>query len=822
MRNAAASRKIRMSLSEPRAAFAKCHHERGTMLRKLFNRKPRLDAPEPAARIAAVAALPNEAQDDFERLALNDADAAVRAAALGRLTRLQPLTAALDDEALADEAAKRLLTLMDEHTPDAVRHHSSVLRAAVVCADTAAAAAAAAANIEDAAQRAAAILAHPHAGVRLAVAETIWQPAVLAALEKGARGTDSATHRLARERGGLYRSASTEREAEDAHVDELLAAATALNEADAHYEARYTALERKWRDALTAVATTDGKLAAFGVVARDVEAMRLRFPTRHVPPSAPHVSAQAWADLLAQAEALPATIADVATSADAAGAADCMETLARRVDDTKRQATELAAKWNAMADVQRPDDALRERFHAIEAAVVAHARRFERAAALRDEAAKALQANSLDVTNVESAADHKRELVRRRAAVARLLARYDWPEDVPVPAQLTALRERHDALNDAVARCDAETAEVAEEVASQLAELRRCVEAGEAREAAQLDQRLRNLARRLPPREARAFSADLAEVGTAVRELREWRLYAEAPKREALCREMEALVENPRPVNAQTEAVRDVRQRWNALGRADMGRTRALTKRFEAAAEQAFAPCRTHFKEQAERRAFNLQQRRAIVSALEDFLANNDWEHADWRGVEQVLRQAHNEWRAYHPVDRKAERDVKPRFEELTGRIRGLLKEAWARHVQMKEEIVAEALQVRESGDQASAKADAMKALQRRWTRVGPVPRAADQRLWKRFRAECDAVFEARSAAMGRHLERRAAIDEAEALISELNRRVDLDAALDRNAVADYQQRLEALGSLPKELQRRAETTIADADRTVVENQRGR
>lgn len=791
------------------------------MLRKLFNRKPRLDAPEPAARIAAVAALADEAQDDFQRLALNDADLRVRLAALGRLTRLQPLVAALDDEALAGAAAKHLLTLMDEHTPDAVRHHPAVRRAAVVCADTATAAVAAAAEIDDAGQRAAAILAHPRAEVRLAVAETIWDPVVLASLERGARTTDSATHRLARERGGLYRSALTEREAEDGRIDELLAAAAALNDADAHYAARHTALERKWRDTLTAVGATDGKLAPFGVVARDVEALRLRFPQRRTPRPARRVGEEEWTELLAQAEALPATIEDAA-SADALSSGDALAALAQRLDDVKRQAAALAAKWNALADVQQPDDALRERFHAAEAAVTTLARPFERAAGLRAETAKALQANTTDVANVESADDRKRELARRHDAVERLLARYDWPEDMAAPAQLTALRERRDALTDAVALCDAEVVELADKVAADLAALRRCVDAGEAREAAHLDQRLRNLVRRLPPRQARAFSGNLAEIGTAVRELREWRLYAEAPKREALCREMETLAESPLPVDAQTEAVRGIRQRWNALGRADMGRMRALTKRFEAAAEQAFAPCRAHFKEQAERRAFNLQQRRAIVSALEDFLENNDWEHADWRGVERVLRQARNEWRTYHPVDRKAEREVKPRFEELADRVHGLLKEAWARHAQAKEEIVAAAIKVRESGEQASAKADAVKALQRRWKEAGSLPRGMDQKLWKRFRAECDAVFEARSEAMGRHHERRAAIDEAEALISELDRRVDLDAALDRNAVADYQQRLDALGSLPKELRRRAETTIADADRAVVENQRGR
>ena len=791
------------------------------MLRNLFKRQPRLDAPEATQRLAALTALADGAQDDFERLARSDPDRGVRVAALGRLTRLPPLVSLLDDQVLAGDAAERLLSLRDHAMPAAAREHPAVLRAAVVCADTADDAADAARGIEDAGERAAAILAHPRASVRLAVAETIWQPAALAALEKAARGTDSATHRLARERATRYRAALAERDAQDAATEELLAAANALGESDPHYAARHGALERKWRDNLSAIAATDGALAPFGVVARDVEALGLRFPSRRAPREAPQVSALAWTELLAQAEALPAA------AAKATAPAERFETVVDNARAVRDEADAIAAKWNALADVQPPEDSLGERFRAAEAEVSTLLRPFERAASLAQETEKVLRTSAppAEDSASEDAASrpqHKRDLNRARSAIERLLVRYDWPEGVAEPAPLQALRERRDALLQAAARCEEQTAELAGMVEAELEKLRHCMDTGAAKQAAHHDRRARDLVRRLPPRQAQAFNTQLAEVGAAVRELHKWRLYAEEPKREALCQEMEALAENPLPVNAQIEAVRAVRERWNALGGTEMRRERSLAKRFEAAAEQAFAPCRAHFKEQAERRAFNLQQRRAIVAALENFLKNNDWDHADWRGVERVLRQARNEWRSYHPVDRKADREIKKRFETLAERLHGLLKEAWDRHLQVKEELVAQAAKVRQSGDQASAKADAMKALQRRWKQAGPVPRGADQKLWKRFRAECDAVFEARGAAMGRHLERRAAIDEAESLINELSRRVDLDAALDRNGVADYQRRLDALGALPKDLLRRAETAIADADRAVVENQRGR
>ena len=265
--------------------------------------------------------------------------------------------------------------------------------------------------------------------------------------------------------------------------------------------------------------------------------------------------------------------------------------------------------------------------------------------------------------------------------------------------------------------------------------------------------------------------------------------------------------------------VKSLRDQWNQLGPADTRRDRELRRRFDRAAEQAFEPCRTYFKEQAERRAFNLEQREAIVAALEGFLENNDWDNADWRGVERILRQARNEWREYHPVDRKAGRQLTNRFEELAGAIHAQLKQEWDRNIEKKEAIVADAIAIRESGDRVTDQAESMKGLQRRWKTVGPLPRRADQRLWKQFREQCDEVFEARAVVLDRHSQRRQVVTDADALITELERRLEIDPSLDRNMVADYERRLHALGMLPKDVERRADEVLRDADRIIVARQ---
>ncbi len=779
-----------------------------------LKRKPRLDAPTPEARIAALAALGDDAQDDLERMFLGDADRAVRLAALARLTRAAPIVQALADATVAAEALERLRALPAGTVPPPLREHPAILRAEVASAGTAESALEAASRIQDVGERADAILSHPAAGVRLEVVDGIWDVATLAALAKRARGADNAAHRLVRERSTLHNNAQAVRDGEDGRTEGLLAAATAIADDDVHYDARRHALERKWEDHLAAIAATDATLARFGVAKRDSEVLRQRFPTRRPTPKEQHADPEAWGVLVARAEALRARVeAAMAAIEDMAAAGDCARA-------TKADLDELLADWGVLADTEPPDETPSGRFHDVVSTVATRVQDIERAGALADAAAAALAAR-LPTTQFGPFDARQRELDRQRAEVQRLIARHGWPEAVAEPAQLTALRQREQALGEAAAGCVAEAETLAAEVARQLRELREKAESGAGRQAIEHHEKLREMVSRLPKENARVFSAELAQLGAAARELREWRQYAEAPRREALCEEMEALAEQPRSPAEQTVAVRDLRQRWNELGPADMRGGRALRKRFDTAAELAFAPCRAHFKAHAERRAFNLEQRRAIVGALEDFLENNDWKKADWRGVEQVLRQARAEWSKYHPVERKAERPLKERFEELASRVHALLKEAWQRNIEAKESLVAEANKVRESGEQASAKAAAMKALQRRWKQAGPVPRSVDQRLWKRFRAECDAVFTASTEAMGRHRERRAAIDEAESLLGELERRVDLDASLDRNAVADYERRVDALGSLPKELLRRAETVIRDADRAVVEQERG-
>ena len=774
--------------------------------------KPRLDAADPAKRIDAVAALDASEQDALAKVYLGDADRDVRLAALAKLVDAQTLLKGLADGDVAAATTERLLALLGEGGVPEIADDPAFRRAALVYASTPADALEAAQRIESASARASALLDNARTELRLAVAEETWDPGALAEVEKAARDRDKAVNRLARERLARLRAGTASREKEDTQTEHLLRMAEALDDDEAHYDARRDAIERDWQGQLATLAATDSELAAFGVVARDLEATRRRFPPRRqTPKAAPEQRGEDFETLLEEANTLRMAVSATTADVDDATVAAFEHTL-----------SELAARWSASADLAPPSDAQSERFHASTAAIAASCSAVKRSAALAKESARLLEKPVPDAAQAASIEQARKEIRSQANAAERLLGRYAWPDDLPLPEAAKALRQRQADLAQAEQACAARTEALTDEVAAGIAELEQAIAEGAVHDALAKDRQLRDLAKQLPQDAVRRFSAELASLGGRVRELRDWRTFAEVPKREALCAQMEDLADNPLEIHDQADAVKALREQWNELGGTDSRQGRELRKRFDGAAERAFDPCRKHFKEQGERRKFNLEQRKAIVSALADFLAENDWAHADWRGVEQVLRQARAEWRRYHPMDRRAGRALAEQFEKLASDIHGKLKDAWQRNLERKEKIVADAKEVRESGQQGSAKAEAIKELQRQWKASGPVPRREDQRLWKLFRAECDAVFDARNAAQDRHASRRRAIEETETLLTELERRVDIDPALDRDTVADYGRRLTAFDNLPNDLLRRIEAMLQHADRAVVDRRAAR
>lgn len=785
------------------------------MLSRLFRRKPKLTDADAARRREAVLALDASAEATFLGVVRDDPDPAVRAAAIARIASPETLGAMLDEPpppgggdqvaAIAD----RLAELGADHP---FAEHPEVLIARFRKAPNDLSLAA----IADPEQAARALLAVQDFDTRAALAQKIRDESRLTALEHFTRTRDKAVHRIARDHLAELKRLRQERDELVQRAESLLASADRVRPDDAQLAAKCDVLRREWDTIVGGLEGNAAALEPFHHPGAPVAALRARF---HLPELAVAARPPSGEDGLAL-RSFESLLSDLAAlehriTADPG--------LFERTDDLTTQLRELQARWSEHADREPPADAeagvFRDRYHRVHELIEA----LDRANRARAGAAALLTADTAfktPETDEDYATIWRTQAESRRGAAqaAEMLAGVEWPEEVPRPRWMDDLAARETEFRALDERCHETFSAVQTEIANAIEAMEQAVEAGEVNEASRMQVTANRWIHRLPRSSQDGPAGRLASRSARLRELTDWQSFAERGKREVLCEEIEAIADQPLAPDAQMARIKELRGRVRALGRLRSATDRALMDRFNAAADRAFEPCRRHFAALAEERRFNLEQREVICGELETFVAENDWEHTDYRGVEQILRQARTEWRSYHPVDRSPGKKLDARFKAVTDAIYGHLKVEWDRNVAAKQAIVTEARDAVVSGAPLPDQINLMKRLQADWKRVGTTPRRVDQQLWKDFRGICDGVFQARDVERDERRSRTtAAVTDANVLIEELEQEAAADTTevMDTRQLADYRRRAEALERLPGEIDRRLRRALSDLEREV-------
>jgi hypothetical protein len=245
------------------------------------------------------------------------------------------------------------------------------------------------------------------------------------------------------------------------------------------------------------------------------------------------------------------------------------------------------------------------------------------------------------------------------------------------------------------------------------------------------------------------------QVAPRVRELRdmdEWRRFANAQRQEQLIAMAEAIVASLKSdteagrdsdLAATARALRELHAKWQEVAEAPRQSAQRLWDRFRLATDFIRDRCEKYFKDMRAERGANLQKKTALVEEAEALAQSSDWGKVTAR-----LQAMQTEWQAVGPIPRDAAHDLSHRFraacntfftrrrEDLTDR-----KKTWAENLARKEALCARAETLVESTDWEAAAAE-MKRLQADWKTVGPVRRNKSETIWNRFRAAADAFFE--------------------------------------------------------------------------------
>jgi exonuclease SbcC len=301
-----------------------------------------------------------------------------------------------------------------------------------------------------------------------------------------------------------------------------------------------------------------------------------------------------------------------------------------------------------------------------------------------------------------------------------------------------------------------------------------------------------------------AITAKVEQLDEALSKLLDWKNFAVEPKQQELIDQMQVLTESQDNPEALASKIKRLQDQWKSLSKDSQDQQ--LWEVFHKLAEQAYQPCKVYYDQKSEIRRSNIEKRRTLVSQLNDYVTAQPWEgngaeSIDWKLAEKLIGTAIKEWQSYAPTDRDANKPVQKKFDRLLDSLRSKLSAHQQQNAERKQLLIAQVDALLENSDKRAA-TEKVKQLQAQWQKVGVVPRKQEQKLWRLFRASCDAVFAQRHQ---QSVEFKAELNTHKGVAEELIKEVLTLGALSGKALLDGRTRVteckrefSAVGNLPK------------------------
>jgi len=258
---------------------------------------------------------------------------------------------------------------------------------------------------------------------------------------------------------------------------------------------------------------------------------------------------------------------------------------------------------------------------------------------------------------------------------------------------------------------------------------------------------------------------------------------------------------------AKNDQLTDIQLKWRAVGhvpRDDMDR---INDSYREITGQFFAIRREFFETQDGAKKENEDKKRELLEKMNVFVEYHSEKPRDWNSATEQLRVLQEEWKEIGPAPKevnselwKAYRNVGNAFFSKKAEFFRKLDEKRNENLTKKRELCEKAESLKEAGEFEKT-AREMRMLQEEWKNIGPVPERYSNKLWGRFRAACDAFFEARREHYSsRRGEEEENLNSKKALIEEV-RKVSMEEAGSADKaigqIKDIQARWKSIGRVP-------------------------
>jgi hypothetical protein len=723
-------------------------------LSKLF--KPKWQSSSAPVRIAAINALDLAAKESIETLTTiinSDPSDKVKQTAIALypdangLIKLHPHLS--DDNRTA--AHKKLIELAQKQSLSIFEliNDAQILQAMIVQSDDPEPFINGLARIEDQDVLLSIAIEGKTSKIRQMAAELIESESVLTSLSNKAKSKDKSVYQIARQKLAKLRELQKQLADQQQAIDETLAALEdhAATENTKLYKAKLESLSQKWQG-IHAKANTDQQEKAN----KALQACNAR-----VQAMLDEANKTQEAERLAEAggneqHATLLTLEDSLTHLREQGASfvdiSAIDALIKTQENRWLEATKLS----------RTDKA-QQKHYQLQMSALKHCLR-------------ALQTLSEEQENIS-------ELIRHLSAkqletgtfkqaersLNQVLKKIDWPEGFSAHE---LIQKANKALGISEVRKQA-LAQNAEELGVKfeqlLQDLDGALEDRQIKVSTKYMKQAQQILAKLPAKAAERLHANLNLRLKQLNELRDWQGFASSPRQAELCELMEHLAEQQIEPKAKAEKIKTMQAEWKSLGGTS---EQALWDRFKAASDLAFEPCAAYFKEQNILKERNTDRREMLLTQLQEFVNQNNWEAPDWRAAEKINQKARSEWKAAFPVDFKRNHKLQDEFNTVLKTLETFLESERDKNLALKAEIVEQAKSLITHADLKSAIQNA-KNLQNKWQTIGITAHKKDRVLWKEYRSACDAIFARRDEQKAEQNQAfTAAKDAAEAFCSEL------------------------------------------------------
>jgi len=212
-----------------------------------------------------------------------------------------------------------------------------------------------------------------------------------------------------------------------------------------------------------------------------------------------------------------------------------------------------------------------------------------------------------------------------------------------------------------------------------------------------------------------------------------------------------------------------------------------------------------HYTKLKESSKENLEAKKKLIEKAAELAKAIPDNHKDFDAKSKLYKELQDEWKKIGPVAKaqsdKIWNEFRSHFDpffEAKKEFYNKQKEASKILIEAKSKLIEKAKQIA-SDATANSSTQLIKDLQDDWKKIGHAGRFAEQKLWKKFRKECDAFFEKRESSKGaRNQQEKENLNSKKSIIQEI---IDLKE-IDSSSIGSLVSKFEAIGKVaPKETQ---------------------